>query len=130
RGYQEIATPLLVNKRLWEQSGHWDLYQDNMFKVEVEDEVFSLKPMNCPESTFVYRRALRSYRDLPIRRSEMGRCNRTERWGTLTGLVRVRQFTQDDAHIYCRPEQLQGEITDLLELLREWHAVFGLPPSY
>jgi threonyl-tRNA synthetase len=92
-GYQEISTPLLVNKRLWEQSGHWELYSDNMFKVEVEEETFSLKPMNCPESTFVYRRGVRSYRDLPLRFSEMGRCHRNERSGTLTGLVRVRQFT-------------------------------------
>ena len=130
RGYQEIATPLLVNRKLWVQSGHWDLYQDNMFKLDVEGEVFSLKPMNCPESTYVYKRALRSYRDLPIRYSEMGRCHRNERSGTLSGLVRVRQFTQDDAHIYCRPEQLQAEITDLLDLVREWYGVFGLPPSY
>jgi threonyl-tRNA synthetase len=130
RGYQEIATPLLVNKKLWVQSGHWDLYQDNMFKLDVEGEIFSLKPMNCPESTYVYKRALRSYRDLPIRYSEMGRCHRNERSGTLSGLVRVRQFTQDDAHIYCRPEQLQAEITDLLDLVREWYGVFGLPPSY
>ena len=118
-GYQEISTPLLVNKRLWEQSGHWELYSDNMFKVEVEEEIFSLKPMNCPESTYVYRRTLRSYRDLPLRLSEMGRCHRNERSGTLTGLVRVRQFTQDDAHIYCRPDQLQDEITALLGLVRE-----------
>jgi threonyl-tRNA synthetase len=130
RGYQEIATPLLVNKKLWVQSGHWDHYQDNMFKLDVEGEIFSLKPMNCPESSYVYKRALRSYRDLPIRYSEMGRCHRNERSGTLSGLVRVRQFTQDDAHIYCRPEQLQAEITDLLDLVREWYAVFGLPPSY
>jgi threonyl-tRNA synthetase len=118
RGYQEISTPLLVNKRLWEQSGHWALYGDNMFTVEVEDEIFSLKPMNCPESTFVYRRTVRSYRDLPLRFSEMGRCHRNERSGTLTGLVRVRQFTQDDAHIFCRPDQLQEEITALLGLVR------------
>jgi threonyl-tRNA synthetase len=130
RGYQEIATPLLVNKKLWVQSGHWDHYQDNMFKLDVEGEVFSLKPMNCPESAYVYKRALRSYRDLPIRYSEMGRCHRNERSGTLSGLVRVRQFTQDDAHIYCRAEQLQAEITDLLDLVREWYGVFGLPPSY
>jgi threonyl-tRNA synthetase len=130
RGYQEIATPLLVNKKLWVQSGHWDHYQDNMFKLDVEGEIFSLKPMNCPESSYVYKRALRSYRDLPIRYSEMGRCHRNERSGTLSGLVRVRQFTQDDAHIYCRPEQLQAEITDLLDLVREWYGVFGLPPSY
>ena len=130
RGYQEISTPLLVNKKLWEQSGHWELYQDNMFKVEIEEEVFSLKPMNCPESTFVYRRALRSYRDLPMRLSEMGRCHRNERSGTLTGLVRVRQFTQDDAHIYCRPDQLQDEITQLLDLVTEWYKTFDLHASY
>jgi threonyl-tRNA synthetase len=130
RGYQEIATPLIVNKKLWVQSGHWDLYQDNMFKLDVEGDVFSLKPMNCPESSYVYKRALRSYRDLPIRYSEMGRCHRNERSGTLSGLVRVRQFTQDDAHIYCRPDQLQAEIKDLLDLVREWYGTFGLPPSY
>jgi threonyl-tRNA synthetase len=130
RGYQEISTPLLVNKRLWEQSGHWEHYQDNMFKVEVEDEIFSLKPMNCPESALVYRRALRSYRDLPMRLSEMGRCHRNERSGTLTGLVRVRQFTQDDAHLYCRPDQLQDEITALLQLVLEWYKTFTLEPSF
>jgi threonyl-tRNA synthetase len=130
RGYQEISTPMLVNKKLWEQSGHWELYNDNMFKLEVEDQVFSLKPMNCPESTFVYRRAVRSYRELPLRYSEMGRCHRNERSGTLTGLVRVRQFTQDDAHIYLRPDQLQDEITNLLELVRVWYATFELQPSY
>jgi threonyl-tRNA synthetase len=129
-GYQEISTPLLVNKRLWEQSGHWEFYNEHMFKVEVEAEIFSLKPMNCPESTYVYRRTLRSYRDLPLRLSEMGRCHRNERSGTLTGLVRVRQFTQDDAHIYCRPDQLLDEITALLELVRGWYATFGLKPSF
>src|SRR5262245_66265347 len=121
---------MLVNKRLWEESGHWEHYQDNMFKVEVEGEIFSLKPMNCPESTYVYRRTLRSYRDLPLRLSEMGRDHRNERSGTLTGLVRVRQFTQDDAHIYCRPDQLQDEITALLDLVREWYKTFDLQPSY
>jgi len=128
RDYQEISTPMLVNKRLWEQSGHWEHYSDNMFKVEVEDEIFSLKPMNCPESTYVYRRALRSYRDLPMRLSEMGRCHRNERSGVLSGLVRVRQFTQDDAHIYCRPDQLQDEITSLLDLVSEWYRTFNLQP--
>ncbi|HSE92682.1 MAG TPA: threonine--tRNA ligase, partial [Methylomirabilota bacterium] len=130
RGYQEISTPMLVNKKLWEQSGHWEHYQDSMFKIEVEGEIFSLKPMNCPESTYVYRRTLRSYRDLPLRLSEMGRDHRNERSGTLTGLVRVRQFTQDDAHIYCRPDQLQDEITALLDLVREWYKTFDLQPSY
>jgi threonyl-tRNA synthetase len=130
QGYQEISTPMLVNKKLWEQSGHWELYQDNMFKLEVEGEIFSLKPMNCPEASYVYRRSLRSYRDLPLRFSEMGRDHRNERSGTLTGLVRVRQFTQDDAHIFCRPDQLQDEITALLDLVREWYKTFDLQPSY
>ena len=130
RGYQEISTPILVNKRLWEQSGHWEHYAENMFKVEVEEEIFSLKPMNCPESTVVYRHALRWYRDLPLRFSDMGRLHRNERSGTLTGLFRVRQFTQDDAHIYCRLDQLQDEITSLLELVREWYKTFDLQPSF
>jgi threonyl-tRNA synthetase len=130
RGYTEISTPLLVNKKLWEESGHWEHYSDNMFKLEVEEQTFSLKPMNCPESTYVYKRALRSYRDLPMRLSEMGRCHRNERSGTLTGLVRVRQFTQDDAHIYCRPDQLQDEISGILDLVREWYKTFALQPSY
>jgi threonyl-tRNA synthetase len=128
--YQEISTPMLVNKKLWEQSGHWELYQDNMFKLEVEGETFSLKPMNCPEASYVYRRSLRSYRDLPLRFSEMGRDHRNERSGTLTGLVRVRQFTQDDAHIFCRPDQLLDETTALLDLVREWYKTFDLQPSY
>jgi threonyl-tRNA synthetase len=126
RGYQEISTPILVNKRLWEQSGHWEHYRDNMFFVEVEDQLFSLKPMNCPESTLVYRRALRSYRDLPLRFADMGRLHRNERSGTLTGLLRVRQFTQDDAHIYCRLDQLQDEISAMLELVRDWYKTFTL----
>jgi threonyl-tRNA synthetase len=130
QGYQEISTPMLVNKKLWEQSGHWEHYQDNMFTLEVEGEIFSLKPMNCPEASYVYRRSLRSYRDLPLRFSEMGRDHRNERSGTLTGLVRVRQFTQDDAHIFCRPDQLQDELTALLDLVREWYKTFDLQPSY
>src|SRR5262247_3258634 len=85
RGYQEISTPILVNRRLWEQSGHWDHYRENMFLVESEEQIFGLKPMNCPESTLVYRHALRSYRDLPLRFADMGRLHRNERSGTLTG---------------------------------------------
>ncbi len=130
RGYTEISTPILVNKRLWEQSGHWEHYAENMFRVEAEEQIFSLKPMNCPESTFVYRHALRSYRDLPLRFAEMGRLHRNERSGTLTGLFRVRQFTQDDAHIYCRPDQLQAEITSVLELVRDFYATFSLEPMF
>ncbi|MBI3104886.1 MAG: threonine--tRNA ligase [Candidatus Rokubacteria bacterium] len=112
------------------ESGHWEHYSEHMFKVAVEEEIFTLKPMNCPPSTFVYRRALRSYRDLPLRFSEMGRCHRNERSGTLTGLVRVRQFTQDDAHIYCRPDQLQAEIVGILDLVREWYKTFKLQPTF
>ncbi|MBI2467229.1 MAG: threonine--tRNA ligase [Candidatus Rokubacteria bacterium] len=130
RGYQEISTPILVNRRLWEQSGHWDHYAENMFKVEVEEQLFSLKPMNCPPSTFAYRHALRSYRDLPLRFAEMGRLHRDERSGTPTGLFRVRQFTQDDAHIYCRPDQLQAEIAGVLELVREFYGTFDLEPMF
>jgi threonyl-tRNA synthetase len=130
RGYQEISTPMLVNKRLWEQSGHWELYRDNMFKLEVDGEIFSLKPMNCPEASYVYQRTVRSYRDLPLRFSEMGRDHRNERSGTLTGLVRVRQFTQDDAHIFLRPDQLQDEISALFDLVRMWYKTFDLQPSY
>ena len=130
RGYQEISTPILVNKRLWEQSGHWEHYRENMFLVESEEQVFGLKPMNCPESTLVYRHTLRSYRDLPLRFSDMGRLHRNERSGTLTGLMRVRQFTQDDAHIYCRLDQIQDEITALLELVREWYKTFMLEPFF
>ena len=130
RGYQEIATPIMLHRKLWEQSGHWEYFQDNMFKLEVEDELFTLKPMNCPPSSYVYKRTVRSYRDLPLRYSEMGRDHRNERSGTLTGLVRVRQFTQDDAHIYLRPDQVQDEIASLLELVRLWYKTFDLAPSY
>jgi threonyl-tRNA synthetase len=130
RGYQEISTPILVNKKLWEQSGHWDHYRENMFLVESEEQTFGLKPMNCPESTVVYRQALRSYRDLPLRFADMGRLHRNERSGTLTGLMRVRQFTQDDAHIYCRLDQIQDEITGVLELVREWYKTFMLEPFF
>src|SRR5713101_694505 len=130
RGYQEISTPILVNKKLWEQSGHWEHFRENMFLVESEQQIFGLKPMNCPESTIVYRHALRSYRDLPLRFSDMGRLHRNERSGTLTGLLRVRQFTQDDAHIYCRLDQIQDEITALLELVREWYKTFMLEPFF
>ena len=129
-GYLETSTPIMVNKRLWEQSGHWEHYSDNMFKLEVEEQTFSLKPMNCPESTYIYRHALRSYRDLPLRVAEIGRLHRNERSGTLSGLFRVRQITMDDAHIYCRPDQAQGEIRNVLELVREFYKLVNLTPSF
>lgn len=130
RGYQEVSTPILVSERLWRQSGHWDLYAENMFIVEAEKQLFSLKPMNCPESTFIYRSHLRSYRDLPLRFNEYGRLHRNERSGTLSGLTRVRQFIQDDAHLYVRPDQLTEEIQALLGEVREAYGWFGLEPRF
>jgi threonyl-tRNA synthetase len=129
RGYDEVSTPMVVSERLWRQSGHWDLYRDNMFLIESEGQTFSLKPMNCPESTIVYRSHLRSYRDLPLRLSEYGRLHRNERSGTLSGLTRVRQFIQDDSHIYVRPDQLGDEIAALLDEVEEVYAWFGLTPE-
>ena len=130
RGYQEVSTPILVHKKLWEQSGHWAHYSDSMFKVEAEGQTYSLKPMNCPESTFIYRSRLRSYRDLPLRLSEYGRLHRNERSGTLSGLTRVRHFIQDDAHIYVRPDQLSDEIEALLGEVRESYGWVGLTPRF
>jgi threonyl-tRNA synthetase len=130
RGYQEVSTPILVHKKLWEQSGHWGHYDDNMFRVEVENQTFSLKPMNCPESTFIYRSRVRSYRDLPIRYAEYGRLHRNERSGTLSGLTRVRQFIQDDAHVYVRPDQLADEIEAMLGEVREAYSWVGLTPRF
>src|SRR4029079_1463491 len=126
RGYQEISTPILVNKRLWEQSGHWEHYSENMFKVEAEDKIFSLKRRNCPDSTYAYRPALRSYRDLPLRLNAYVRLHRTERSGTLSGLTRVRHFIQDDAHIYVRPDQLRDEIQAILAEVREAYSWVGV----
>jgi len=130
RGYQEISTPILVSKKLWEQSGHWDHYRDNMFLIESEEQTFSLKPMNCPESTFIYRNKVRSYRDLPLRFSDFGRLHRNERSGALSGLTRVRHFVQDDAHVYVRPDQLGDEITAMLGEVHEAYAWFGLKPRF
>ncbi len=129
-GYLEIGTPIVVHRRLWEQSGHWEHYAANMFRLEIEGQEFSLKPMNCPESTFIYRSRVRSYRDLPLRYAEYGRLHRNERSGVLHGLTRVRHFVQDDAHIYCRPDQLADELGRLFAMIREVYAWFGLVPRY
>ncbi|MFL5755195.1 MAG: threonine--tRNA ligase [Chloroflexota bacterium] len=130
RGYQEIATPIVVSKQLWEQSGHWDHYRDNMFLIESEGQTYSLKPMNCPESTYIYRSRVRSYRDFPLRFAEYGRLHRNEPSGTLSGLTRVRQFVQDDAHAYVRPDQVQAEIEEMLDFVRETYGWFGLTPRF
>ncbi len=128
RGYQEVYTPPLVHQKLWERSGHWDHYRENMFLVEAEGQTFSLKPMNCPESTFIYRSRVRSYRDLPLRLSEYGALHRNELSGVLSGLTRVRHFVTDDAHIYLRPDQIGAEIEGLMGEIREAYAWFGLEP--
>ncbi len=128
RGYQEISTPIVVSRKLWEQSGHWQHYADSMFRLQVEDQEFSLKPMNCPESSYIYRSRVRSYRDLPLRLAEYGRLHRNERSGVLHGLTRVRQFVTDDAHIYVRPDQIGAEIEALMGEVREAYGWFGLTP--
>jgi threonyl-tRNA synthetase len=130
RGYQEISTPIIVDKKLWQQSGHWDLYDANMFRLTSEDHDFALKPMNCPESTFIYKSKVRSYRDLPLRLNEYGRLHRNERSGTLSGLTRVRQFIQDDAHVYVRPDQLADEIEAILGEVHEAYSWVGLKPRF
>ena len=125
RRYREIRTPLILNESVWERSGHLDHYRDNMFFLESEDARFGLKPMNCPGAAMVYRSDIRSYRDLPLRFSEFGHCHRFEPSGVLSGLTRVRAFTQDDAHIYCRLDQVEEEILDLMDLVAEVYREFG-----
>jgi threonyl-tRNA synthetase len=130
RGYQEIYTPPLVLKKLWEQSGHWELYREHMFLVEAEEQTFSLKPMNCPESTYIYKSRVRSYRELPLRLSEYGKLHRNELSGVLSGLTRVRHFVTDDGHIYLRPDQIEAEIEGLFGEVREAYGWFGLEPTF
>ncbi|CUU08645.1 threonyl-tRNA synthetase [Candidatus Thermokryptus mobilis] len=130
RGYEEISTPILVKKDLWERSGHWEHYKENMFVLEVENEVYSLKPMNCPESTYVYKMRTRSYRDLPLRLAEIGRLHRNEISGALGGMFRVRQITMDDAHIYCRPDQILNEINELIDFINYVYGIFKFEPAY
>lgn len=129
--YQEVSTPVMVKKELFEKSGHWQHYHDNMFTLDVDDEVYVLKPMNCPESALIYSSRTRSYRDLPIRMSEItDRLHRKELSGTLGGLLRVRQMTQDDAHHYVRPDQIESEVGKLMELIKEFYSHFKMPLSF
>ncbi|MBI4014436.1 MAG: threonine--tRNA ligase [Candidatus Aenigmarchaeota archaeon] len=125
RGYREINTPVVMNKSLWEMSGHWLHYRKNMFLTEVEGEQFAIKPMNCPGSILVFKSATRSYRDLPLRLLEYGMVHRNELSGVLSGLFRVRQFTQDDAHIYVREEQLSDEIERVVDMVGHVYNIFG-----
>ena len=124
-GYQEIKTPIMLNEDLWHRSGHWDHYKDNMYTTKIDDVDFALKPMNCPGGMLVYKRKIHSYRDLPERVGELGLVHRHELSGTLHGLMRVRCFTQDDAHIFCLPEQVEDEIIRLMKLIDSIYKMFG-----
>ncbi|MDP3561939.1 MAG: threonine--tRNA ligase [Legionellaceae bacterium] len=124
-GYQEIKTPQLVDKILWEKSGHWDNFQDAMFMTETESRHYAVKPMNCPCHIQVYNQGIKSYRDLPLRLAEFGSCHRCEPSGALHGLMRVRNFVQDDAHIFCTENQIQAEVAALLALVQSVYTDFG-----
>ena len=124
-GYVEIATPIMLNRSLWETSGHWDHYKENMYTTTIDDTEFAIKPMNCPGSMLVYKSQPRSYRDLPLRMGELGLVHRHEKSGALHGLMRVRCFTQDDAHIYMTPEQITDEIKGVVRLIDEVYNMFG-----
>lgn len=125
-GYVEINTPQLMNRVLWETSGHWDWYQENMFTTTVEEKAFALKPMNCPGGVLVFKHGLTSYRDLPQYIGEFGRVHRYEASGAIHGLMRVRAFTQDDAHIFCTPEQLHNELQNVVKLMVSIYEDFGM----
>ena len=125
-GYQEIRTPMILNRQLWEQSGHWAHYKENMYFTEIDGEDYAIKPMNCPGGMLVYKTQQHSYRDLPLRAGELGLVHRHELSGALHGLFRVRNFTQDDAHIFMTPEQIEGEIQNVINLFDEVYSTFGL----
>ena len=125
-GYEEIKTPIILNRQLWETSGHWDHYKENMYFTKIDDLDYAVKPMNCPGSMLVYKSRPHSYREFPIKLAELGLVHRHELSGALHGLFRVRNFTQDDAHIYMTPEQIEGEIQKTIDLFDEVYKTFGL----
>ncbi|MBO7243666.1 MAG: threonine--tRNA ligase [Alphaproteobacteria bacterium] len=125
-GYVEVNTPQLMNRVLWETSGHWDWYQENMYTTEIEGKAFALKPMNCPGGVLIFKQGITSYRDLPQYIGEFGRVHRNEASGAIHGLMRVRAFTQDDAHIFCTPEQLKDELQKVVKLMLSIYKDFGL----
>jgi len=125
RNYLEIKTPIILSRNLWETSGHWDLYKENMYTTKIDDMDYAIKPMNCPGGMLIYNETKHSYRELPLRVGELGLVHRHELSGVLNGLFRVRTFTQDDAHVFCTPEQLEGEIIDIVKLIQEMFGVFG-----
>jgi threonyl-tRNA synthetase len=123
--YQEVRTPTIMDRSLWEKSGHWDNYRDNMFTTSSENRDYAVKPMNCPGHVQIFNHGLHSYRDLPLRLAEFGSCHRNESSGSLHGLMRVRGFTQDDAHIFCMEEQVQSEVSNFIVMLNEVYRDFG-----
>ncbi|WP_201008455.1 threonine--tRNA ligase [Paenibacillus glycanilyticus] len=123
--YEEVRTPFMMNKRMWEQSGHWDHYKDNMYFTKVDESEFALKPMNCPGHMLIFKNSLRSYRELPVRLAEFGQVHRHELSGALGGMMRVRTFCQDDAHLFVRPDQIEAEIGKVMHLIGEVYKVFG-----
>ncbi len=125
-GYEEIRTPIILNEGLWKQSGHWDHYQENMYFTKIDEEEYAIKPMNCPGSILVYKNEMHSYREFPLRLAELGLVHRHELSGALHGLMRVRAFTQDDAHIFMLPEQIRDEIKTTMQLFDEVYSKFGL----
>ncbi|WP_018508194.1 threonine--tRNA ligase [Thiobacillus thioparus] len=124
-GYQEVRTPAVMDKSLWEKSGHWDNYRDNMFTTASENRDYAVKPMNCPGHVQIFNSGLHSYRDLPLRLAEFGSCHRNEPSGALHGIMRVRGFTQDDAHIFCTEDQIEAEVADFIVMLQKVYADFG-----
>ena len=124
-GYQEIKTPMMLNEELWHRSGHWEHYKENMYTTQIDEVDFALKPMNCPGGMLVYKNKMHSYKELPIRMGELGLVHRHEKSGELNGLFRVRCFTQDDAHIFCLPEQIESEIINLMHLINKVYSMFG-----
>ncbi|EGO87897.2 threonyl-tRNA synthetase, partial [Clostridium botulinum C str. Stockholm] len=124
-GYGEIRTPIILNENLWHQSGHWDHYKENMYFTKIDGEDYAIKPMNCPGSILVYKSDLHSYRELPIRLGELGLVHRHEYSGALHGLMRVRNFTQDDAHIFMTKEQITSEILGVIKMIDNFYSLFG-----
>ena len=127
--YQFIKTPIIMSRELWETSGHWDHYRENMYTTKVDERDFAIKPMNCPGALLVYNTELHSYKDLPLRIAELGQVHRHEASGALNGLFRVRTFTQDDAHLFVTPDQIESEVKNVLSLIDEMYGVFALPYS-
>ena len=125
RGYQEIKTPMMLNSELWKRSGHWDHYKENMYFTEIDDCEYAIKPMNCPGGMLIYKRKGHSYRDLPLRMGELGSVHRHELHGALHGLMRVRNFTQDDAHIFMTPDQIKEEVIKVIDLADDVYKIFG-----